>query len=82
MTHNCGIGTRRIERRKAMQQLRTSKVIDMLTRNPVISQGTGFHNEDIAQRIIHKLRRLERLDEYALDATDVYLSGMLDVLDR
>ncbi|EFK10200.1 conserved hypothetical protein [delta proteobacterium NaphS2] len=61
---------------------RQTKVIDFFTRAPVVSPGPQFKNQDMARRIIHKLQRLERLDEYALDATDIYLTGMLDVLKR
>jgi len=65
-----------------MRDLQGTKVIDLFTRAPVDSPGLQFKNQDLANRIMHKLTRLERLDEYALDATDVYLSGMLDVLER
>ena len=65
-----------------MRELHKTKVIDFFTRTPVVSPGPQFKNQALAQRIMHKLTRLERLDEYALDATDVYLTGMLDVLER
>ena len=65
-----------------MEDLQKTKVVDLFTRSPVVSPGPQFRNKDLAHRIMHKLRCLERLDEYALDATDVYLSGMLDVLER
>ncbi|EFK11216.1 conserved hypothetical protein [delta proteobacterium NaphS2] len=65
-----------------MENQRKSKVVDLFTRAPVASSGVQFKNQDMATRIMHKLRRLERLDEYALDAADIYLTGMLDVLER
>lgn len=65
-----------------MEDFQKTKVVDLFTRAPVDSSGQKFKNQDLANRIMHKLTRLERLDEYALDATDVYLSGMLDVLER
>jgi len=65
-----------------MDDSKKTKAIDIFTRVPVVSPGPQFRNQDLANRIMHKLTRLERLDEYALDATDVYLTGMLDVLER
>ena len=65
-----------------MRDLKKTKVVDLFTRAPVDSPGPQFKNQDLANRIMHKLTRLERLDEYSLDATDVYLQGMLDVLER
>ena len=61
---------------------RQTKVIDFFTRAPVVSPGPQFRNQDMARRIMYKLQQLERLDEYALDAADLYLTGMLDVLER
>ena len=65
-----------------MENLQKAKIIDFFTRAPVSLPVAQFKNQALAQRIIHRLTRLERLDEYALDATDVYLTGMLDVLER
>ncbi len=65
-----------------MKDHQKAKVIDLFTRAPVVSPGPQFKNQDMATRIMLKLRRLEELDEYALDAADLYLTGMLDVLER
>ena len=65
-----------------MEDFKKTKVIDLFTRAPVDSPVPQLKNQDLAKRIMLKLTRLERLDEYALNATDVYLTGMLDVLER
>lgn len=69
---------RRLEHGRSVK----NKVIDLFTGSPVMYHGPQFKNQDMAHRIMHKLRRLERLDEYALDAADLYLTGMLDILER